>query len=64
MKLEHLHNGKWWVVNENLNSSGLIALLLVCDDRFTRYEKGYTYIYLSKLFDDESFFRIKGNSKQ
>lgn len=58
-KLEHLHNGKWWAVSENLNEKGLQALLLVCDERFTKFENDYTYIYLPKLFDDESCFRIK-----
>ncbi len=61
-KLEHLHNGKWWAVNENLNERGVNALLLVCDEHATRYENGYTYISLSKLFDSEHFFRIRGKN--
>ena len=62
-KLEHLHNDKWWTINENLNEQGVSALLLVCDEHFTRYENGYTYLYLPKLFDNEAFFRIKGLNK-
>ena len=62
-KLEHLHNNKWWVVNENLNERGIQAIMLVCDENATRYENGYTYLSLSKLFDNEHFFRVKGITK-